>query len=356
MPNIGMQLQKTTAGTINTNGVIIFNETLIDDDPNITYNSADGSISFAAEDEYYISWFVVTQTSLGTSGPNLAIVTNETTPVYYTAGSGMKSGAISGFAIINATAGFSITLQNITNNTISLNTNVNVTAGIAIVNVGSPGPIGPTGPQGETGATGSQGEIGPAGPQGETGATGEIGPTGPQGETGATGSQGEIGPTGPQGETGATGEIGPQGETGPSGIVGGVQLQLRNSAGTNIADEGVFAFDTEVLSTTANIVNTAGSIAISATGLYLVDWSINLVGSGHLDAVNISLVDTETSAVIGESYAPPNIPGHFSGSAIVQVADGQLPFTMQLINGSGTPLTLADMTVQGSMRIIAARV
>ena len=382
MFEIGLQLQNTSSDYIAPNDVVLFNDTLVNADPNVTYRPADGTITFAQDGEYYISWFVVTKTGLGTSGPSFSIVTNEATPTYFSAGSGIKTGEISGFALLNVTAGFQITLRNVTNGGVRLNDSVDVKAGIAVVNIGETGPIGPTGPtgaQGEIGPTGSQGEIGPTGPtgaQGEigptgpTGAQGEIGPTGPtgaQGEigsTGPTGAQGEIGPTGPtgaQGEigptgpTGAQGEIGPTGPTGPSGVVGGIQLELKNLAGSNVSDNGVFAFDSVLTNLSPDITNTAGKIQITASGLYLVDWWINLDGSGDLDSVIINLVDATTSALLGQSYAPPSIPGQFYGNSIVQVASGQLPFTMQLINASGAAVTLSDSAVQGSIRIVEAK-
>ena len=428
MADIGLQLQNTIADYIAVGGAVLFNETLVNDDPNVIYNPADGTISFLQEGEYYVSWFVVTKTGLGTSGPSFSIVTNEATPTYYTAGSGIKTGEISGFALLNVSAGFSFTLRNVTNGGIRFNDAVEVMAGIAVVNIGKGGPTGPTGatgatgPQGDTGATGvtgPQGDIGPTGatgaagatgpqgdigPTGATGATGvtgpqgDIGPTGATGATGATGPQGDIGPTGatgaagatgpqgdigptgatgatgvtgpqgdigPTGATGATGVTGPQGDTGPtgatgatgpSGVVGGIQLEVKNSSGTNVVDGGVFTFDTVFTNLTPDITNMAGTIEITAEGLYFVDWWLNLNGSGDLDFVVVNLVNTTTSAIIGESYAPPSIPGQFYGNAILQVTTGQLPFTMQLINQSGAALTLSDINVQASMRIVEAKI
>ncbi|PXX56757.1 collagen triple helix repeat protein [Hungatella effluvii] len=521
MADIGLQLQNTIADYIAVGGAVLFNETLVSDDPNVVYNSADGTISFVQEGEYYVSWFVVTKTGLGTSGPSFSIVTNEATPTYYTAGSGIKTGEISGFALLNVSAGFSLTLRNVTNGGVRLNDNVEVMAGIAVVNIGKGGPTGPTGATGATGATGPQGDIGPTGvtgatgaigpqgntgstgatgpqgdigptgaagstgatgpqgdigptgvtgstgatgpqgntgstgptgatgpqgdigptgatgPQGNTGSTGPTGATGPQGDTGptgatgamgptgatgpqgdigptgaigpqgitgatgpqgntgvtgpagatgsqgdtgptgatgpqgntgatgptgatgATGPQGDIGPTGatgPQGNTGATGPTGATGVTGPSGVVGGIQLEVKNSLGNNVADGGVFTFDTVFTNLTPDITNTAGTIEITAEGLYFVDWWLNLDGSGDLDFVVVNLVNATTSTIIGESYAPPSIPGQFYGNAILQVTAGQLPFTMQLVNQSGAALTLSDITVQASMRIVEAKV
>ena len=137
--------------------------------------------------------------------------------------------------------------------------------------------------------------------------------------------------------------------------MGGIQLELKNLPGTNILDNGIIAFDSVLTNLTPDITNTAGEIQITADGIYLVDWWINLNGSGDLDFVRIHLIDIATSAVIGESYAPPSIPGQFYGNSIIQVVSGQLPFTMQLINASGATLTLSDSAVQGSIRIVEAK-
>ena len=137
--------------------------------------------------------------------------------------------------------------------------------------------------------------------------------------------------------------------------MGGIQLELKNLAGSNVSDNGVFAFDSVLTNLSPDITNTAGKIQITASGLYLVDWWINLDGSGDLDSVIINLVDATTSALLGQSYAPPSIPGQFYGNSIVQVASGQLPFTMQLINASGAAVTLSDSAVQGSIRIVEAK-
>ena len=356
MADIGLQLQNTIADYIAVGGAVLFNETLVNDDPNVIYNPADGTISFLQEGEYYVSWFVVTKTGLGTSGPSFSIVTNEATPTYYTAGSGIKTGEISGFALLNVSAGFSFTLRNVTNGGIRFNDAVEVMAGIAVVNIGKGGPTGPTGATGATGPQGDTGATGVTGPQGDigpTGATGAAGAIGPQGDIGPTGATGATGVTGPQGDTGPTGATG---ATGPSGVVGGIQLEVKNSSGTNVVDGGVFTFDTVFTNLTPDITNMAGTIEITAEGLYFVDWWLNLNGSGDLDFVVVNLVNTTTSAIIGESYAPPSIPGQFYGNAILQVTTGQLPFTMQLINQSGAALTLSDINVQASMRIVEAKI
>ncbi|PXX56756.1 collagen triple helix repeat protein [Hungatella effluvii] len=220
MAGLGLQLQNTTPLIVSANAAVLFNEILVDSDTNVTYNPADGMITFINAGQYYVSWFVTVKTALGVFGPSFSIVTNETPSSSYTAGSGIKNGEIFGSAVLTVTAGFSISLRNALATEVSLSDVVPVNAGISVLNAGSAGPTGPTG---ATGATGPQGATGPTGTMGPTGATGV---TGPQGATGPTGSQGVTGPTGatgatgPQGPTGSTGATGPQGDIGPTGVTG----------------------------------------------------------------------------------------------------------------------------------------
>lgn len=283
MSGLGLQLQNTIASDIPSNDVVLFNETLVSTDPNVTYNSVNGTIDFADAGQYYVSWFVVAKTGLGTAGSDFSIVTNEVTPSYYTAGTGFKNGEIFGSAILTVTAGFSISLQNVSPGNVSLATIVQVNAGISVLNVeDEEGPTGPTGPQGDIGPTG------PTGPQGEIGPTG---PTGPQGEIGPTG---DTGSEGPQGETGPTGPTGPQGEIGPTGPTG--------ATGPTVTSEGFSAFLLTVpVSSSSQLTgwsvaapyfnsgnfNTAtGNYTVPATGRYIIQATINYSTTA---AISISL-------------------------------------------------------------------
>ena len=235
MAGLGLQLQNTTPLIVSANAAVLFNEILVNSDTNVTYNPADGMITFINAGQYYVSWFVTVKTALGVFGPSFSVVTNETPSSSYTAGSGIKNGEIFGSAVLTVTAGFSISLRNELATEVTLSDVVPVNAGISVLNAGSAGPTGPTGatgatgPQGATGSTGPQGVIGPTGltgatgPQGNLGLTGATGATGPQGiigPTGATGPQGVIGPTGPAGAQGITGSTGPTGATGAQGVIG----------------------------------------------------------------------------------------------------------------------------------------
>ena len=214
MAGLGLQLQNTTPLIVSANAAVLFNEILVNSDTNVTYNPADGMITFINAGQYYVSWFVTVKTALGVFGPSFSVVTNETPSSSYTAGSGIKNGEIFGSAVLTVTAGFSISLRNELATEVTLSDVVPVNAGISVLNAGSAGPTGPTG---ATGATGPQGATGSTGPQGVIGPTGLTGATGPQGNLGLTGA---TGATGPQGIIGPTGATGPQGAIGPTGSAG----------------------------------------------------------------------------------------------------------------------------------------
>lgn len=233
MAGLGLQLQNTTPLIVSANAAVLFNEILVDSDTNVTYNPADGMITFINAGQYYVSWFVTVKTALGVFGPSFSIVTNETPSSSYTAGSGIKNGEIFGSAVLTVTAGFSISLRNELATEVSLSDVVPVNAGISVLNAGSAGPTGPTG---ATGATGPQGATGPTGTMGPTGATGV---TGPQGATGPTGSQGVTGATGPQGPTGLTGSTGATGPQGPTGLTGSTGATGPQGATGSTGPQGV---------------------------------------------------------------------------------------------------------------------
>ena len=245
MAGLGLQLQNTTPLIVSANAAVLFNEILVDSDTNVTYNPADGMITFINAGQYYVSWFVTVKTALGVFGPSFSIVTNETPSSSYTAGSGIKNGEIFGSAVLTVTAGFSISLRNALATEVSLSDVVPVNAGISVLNAGSAGPTGPTGATGATGpqgATGPTGTMGPTGATGVTGPQGATGPTGSQGVTGPTGATGATGPQGPTGLTGSTGATGPQGatgSTGPQGVIGPTGLTGATGPQGDIGPTGV---------------------------------------------------------------------------------------------------------------------
>lgn len=140
MSELGLQLQNILPLDVASGDPVLFNEILVDSDTNITYNPINGTIAFAGEGQYYVSWFVAIQTASDVSGANFSIVTNETTPRYYTAGNGFKYGNIVGSALLEVTAGFEFSLRNESAGDVRLSNTVQVNAGMSILNVEETGP------------------------------------------------------------------------------------------------------------------------------------------------------------------------------------------------------------------------
>lgn len=308
MSELGLQMQNTVLRDIETGDPVLFNETLVDSDANVTYNPADGMITFADNGQYYVSWFVVIQTALGALGADFSIVTNEITPRYYTAGNGFKYGEVVGSALLDVTPGFAFSLRNESESVIRLAAAVQVNAGISILNAGA---IVPTGP---TGATGPQGDQGPTGPQGLIGSTGVQGPTGP------TGAQGNIGPTGPTGPTIT--------EEGFSATIPALNVTTgRQLTGWSTAPPYF---------NSGNFNATTGNYTVPATGVYSIQATINYTTVAAINAV--------LGSGINPSFAvrrtSPTVTNLIAGLFPVLNVSIALLLTLRTILGNGT-VTLA---------------
>ena len=392
MAGLGLQLQNTTPLIVSANAAVLFNEILVNSDTNVTYNPADGMITFINAGQYYVSWFVTVKTALGVFGPSFSVVTNETPSSSYTAGSGIKNGEIFGSAVLTVTAGFSISLRNELATEVTLSDVVPVNAGISVLNAGSAGPTGPTGatgatgPQGATGSTGPQGVIGPTGltgatgPQGNLGLTGATGATGPQGiigptgatgpqgaigPTGAAGAQGITGPTGPTGATGAQGVIGPTGPTGAQGVIGpagptgptGAQGVIgptgpTGATGPTATSEGFSAFlSTASVSASSQLTGwsvaapyfnsgnfnpATGNYTVPATGRYIIEATINYATTA---VITIALGAGINPAFVVQRSSP-TVTSLITGLFPILNVNIALILSLRTILGSGT-VTLA---------------
>ena len=353
MAGLGLQLQNTTPLIVSANAAVLFNEILVNSDTNVTYNPADGMITFINAGQYYVSWFVTVKTALGVFGPSFSVVTNETPSSSYTAGSGIKNGEIFGSAVLTVTAGFSISLRNELATEVTLSDVVPVNAGISVLNAGSAGPTGPTGatgatgPQGATGSTGPQGVIGPTGltgatgPQGDLGPTGATGATGPQGiigPTGATGAQGITGPTGPTGATGAqgiTGPTGPTGATGPTATSEGFSAFLSTasvSASSQLTGWSVAA----PYFNSGNFDPATGNYTVPATGRYIIEATINYATTA---VITIALGAGINPAFVVQRSSP-TVTSLITGLFPILNVNIALILSLRTILGSGT-VTLA---------------
>lgn len=338
MAGLGLQLQNTTPLIVSANAAVLFNEILVNSDTNVTYNPADGMITFINAGQYYVSWFVTVKTALGVFGPSFSVVTNETPSSSYTAGSGIKNGEIFGSAVLTVTAGFSISLRNELATEVTLSDVVPVNAGISVLNAGSAGPTGPTG---ATGATGPQGATGSTGPQGVIGPTGLTGATGPQGNlgltgaTGATGPQGIIGPTGATGAQGITGPTGPTGATGPTATSEGFSAFLSTASVSASSQLTGWSVATPYFNS-GNFNPATGNYTVPATGRYIIEATINYATTA---VITIALGAGINPAFVVQRSSP-TVTSLITGLFPILNVNIALILSLRTILGSGT-VTLA---------------
>lgn len=312
MAELGLQLQNTVPLNVASGSPVLFNETLVDSDPNLSYNPVTGTISFAGAGEYYVSWFVAVKTAGGALGADFSVVTNEPVPTYYTAGSGFKNSEIFGFALLSVTAGFAVTLQNSSASEAGLSDTVQVNAGIGVMLAAQPGATGPTG---------------------ETGATGETGIAGVTGPTGATGVTGVTGPTGATGITGVTGPTGATGATGPTVTTEGFSAFLSTlsvSASSQLTGWSVAA----PFFGSASFNAAAGNYTVPTTGRYIIQATINYSTTA---AISLSLGAGVNPAFVVQRTSP-------STTALVS---GLFP----ILNVSVTLLTLRSILGSGTVTL-----
>lgn len=185
------------------------------------------------------------------------------------------------------------------------------------------GPAGPQGPQGEPGPAGRQGEPGVAGPQGTPGQTGPAGPQGVPGPAGRQGAPGQAGPAGPQGAPG------PAGPVGPHRPFLSCYCEALGSQQT-VAVHADVVFDTvDEVGNCIAIDPPGTTFTIHRTGLYLIEWSLNLA-SNNTSKAEYGLLQNGIPTSMAATSA---VVGNFSSGALINVAS--VPYTISL-NNQGT--------------------
>ncbi len=203
-----------------------------------------------------------------------------------------------------------------------------------------------------------------------TGATGPTGPTGPTGATGATGADG-LTPTITVGTT-TTGLPGteadvtidgtapnytlnftiPQGPTGPQFTQ--AYLSASSTSNSAVANNAPFLFDTTV--DMLNIANDEnGTFTINETGIYLVEWNVNVQPSQNEEVV-AELVGSTPANIQAVSASGATIQSTatytLNGFGIIDATAGD---TYQLINASANSVTPQTGTTS-SVRILFIRI
>ncbi len=394
MNTIGLQLQKSIGGVINTDDNVLF-ETVLSNFGDVSYDSGTGVITIGQPGRYFINWWVATQTSLGPNAVIFSIITSQDDDI--PGNTPLKTGEVAGFALIQVdTAPVTLSLVNKTASSVAYitliaekahlvlgqleeivggatgATGITGTTGTTGVTgiTGATGDVGPTGATGETGATGdvgttgatgatgATGDVGTTGATGETGATGDIGTTGATGETGATGAIGKTGATG-TGTTGSTGATGAMGETGTTGTTGstgatmqlrGIEIQLQDAA-SDLAPGAPVIFDTIVSSQSAFISydDSTGEITIDQTGLFYINWWVSVDGiMGGTDTVpTFSITSSGGDNIMASS---PNVTNQISGNALIQVSAS--PLTLQLENATDGTIAFAVVPIKADLTIV----
>ena len=133
-----LQLERTTAGVIPTNGNMLFDTTVGKGGTEIVYND-NGVIRFYKVGVYYVSWYVAQQTGLATDGKNFALVTSDGKTI--TGSSHVKIAPASGFAIIEITnPDRTIRLVNKSDQSATLSSKAQVKAGLAVFDISASNP------------------------------------------------------------------------------------------------------------------------------------------------------------------------------------------------------------------------
>lgn len=161
--SILLQVERLTAGAVESNANVIFDSTLISNGT-ISYDSATGVITIQEAGSYEFDWWVATQSSASTAGAGFTLISSQGDAII--GNSPIKTGEVVGVGTIEVvTAPVTVSLRNDSSAAIYYSPIVPVKASLAVIGTDDTGIIGPTGPTGPTGDTG---------PTGPTGATGEV--------------------------------------------------------------------------------------------------------------------------------------------------------------------------------------
>lgn len=321
MSEVGIQLQRHLPGSIRSFQIVVFDEVITAPlvPNNITFNLATGEFFINKPGNYYIDWWVATETTIN-HPIQFSIFTQDLKVIQ--GDSQTSNGEITGNALLKVNrVPYTFTLLNSTSQTVNYGSSVEMKANIVITEVGGVGETGPTGPQGIQG---------PIGPQGIQGIQGPTGPQGAQGIQGPTGAQGVQGPTGAQGAQGI------QGPTGPSGIVGayGYIYQLATPANSVIDSMDFIPFSNngELLSL-EHFVDTP-FIRVLESGIYQISYTLETtLGFGAIVSIAVNGVVYQNTRMTIKNHN-----GIYSTSVILAL---NVNDRIAIQNISSTSITLA---------------
>lgn len=116
------------------NGTLVFDAIVSSDGTSISYDSGTGVLTFNDAGYYYIDWYVAPQFGITIDGSNWAIQTSISN-LTFTGSSHTKVSVTTGFAIINAVAGETARLVNVSSGALTLSEVVQSKAALVVYNI-----------------------------------------------------------------------------------------------------------------------------------------------------------------------------------------------------------------------------
>lgn len=116
------------------NGILVFDTIVSSDGTSISYNTDTGVITFNTAGFYFIDWYVAPQFGITTDGSNWAIQTT-ISGLTYKGSSHTKVSVTTGFSIINAAAGETARLVNVSSGALTLSEAVQSKAALVTYNI-----------------------------------------------------------------------------------------------------------------------------------------------------------------------------------------------------------------------------
>lgn len=116
------------------NGTLVFDAIVSSDGTSISYDSGTGVLTFNDAGYYYIDWYVAPQFGITIDGSNWAIQTSISN-LTFTGSSHTKVSVTTGFAFINAVAGETARLVNVSSGALTLSEAVQSKAALVVYNI-----------------------------------------------------------------------------------------------------------------------------------------------------------------------------------------------------------------------------
>lgn len=122
---------------------------------------------------------------------------------------------------------------------------------------------------------------------------------------------------------------------------------MTGGGGATVANGYPIPYDTLVSNNMTGATFATGTVTLTRPGTYLVNWWVTTQDIEKAGSEAGFAVELNGTSISG-SYAPFGT-GQISGSSLVTVQSS--PSTLQVVNDSGEPVTLADTTAQSGITV-----